>query len=538
MDEISFDGRSVPVEPDQTVAAALWQAGIRAWRTTRASGAPRGLFCGIGACHDCLITVDGATGERACVTPARPGTVVSASATGAVADPGPARVPRQRIGRFDVAVVGAGPAGLAAAATAALGGGRVALLDSATAPGGQYWRHRTGGTGGRDWAVYRGLESIVEERVEYVPEATVWFAEPEFVLHTTAGPVEADRIVLATGAYDRALPFPGWDLPGVVTPGAAQALLKGSGVVVGREVVVAGAGPFLLPVAVGLAEAGARVVAVVEAGQPTAYLRQPSRLVGAAGKLGEAAAYAAALARRRIPYLVGHAVVAANGGPDGVSCVDIMKLRDGSRRQVACDAVAVGYGFTANLELALLLGCDTRRSADGGLAVVVDGDGQTTVPGVYAAGEVTGVGGSTLAVAEGEIAGSAAAGRVLSTRELSQLRSRRDRLRRFADSMHAAHAVPPGWMSWLDDRTLVCRCEEVSFGQIRRAVRELGATNARTVKLLARPGMGWCQGRICGYPTAELTAHLCGRACSEEDLAAFARRPFAAAVRLSDLAAP
>jgi NADPH-dependent 2,4-dienoyl-CoA reductase/sulfur reductase-like enzyme len=532
MDEISFDGRAVPVEQDQTVAAALWQAGVRAWRTTRVAGAPRGLFCGIGACHDCLTTVDGSTGERACVTPARPGTVVSTTATG----PGPARVPRQRIGRFDVAVVGAGPAGLAAAATAALGGGRVALVDSGSQLGGQYWRHRPGATGGRDWAVYRGLESIVEERVEYVPEATVWFAEPEFVLHTTAGPVEADRIIIATGAYDRALPFPGWDLPGVVTPGGAQALLKGSGVVVGHEVVVAGAGPFLLPVAVGLAEAGARVVAVVEAGQPTAYLRQPSKLVGAAGKLGEAAAYATALARRRIPYLVGHAVVAANGGADGVSSVDIMKLRDGSRRTVACDAVAVGYGFTANLELALLLGCGTRRAADGGLAVVVDGDGQTTVPGVYAAGEVTGVGGATLAVAEGEIAGSAAAGWVLSTRELSQLRSRRDRLRRFADAMHAAHAVGPGWMSWLDDRTVVCRCEEVPLGQIRRAVRELGATDARTVKLLARPGMGWCQGRVCGYPTAELTAHLCGRASTEADLAAFAHRPLAAAVRLSDLA--
>jgi NADPH-dependent 2,4-dienoyl-CoA reductase/sulfur reductase-like enzyme len=532
MSELFFDGRSIPVQPEQTVAAALWQAGVRAWRTTRRAGAPRGLFCGIGACHDCLVTVDGSAGERACVTEARPDGVVS---TG----PGtsPQRLPRQRTGRFDVAVVGAGPAGLAAAATAALGGVRVVLLDSALRPGGQYWRHRQQ-TPDRDRAVYLGLVSIVEERVEYIPDASVWFAEPGFVLHTTAGTVEAERVVLATGAYDRALPFPGWDLPGVVTPGAAQALLKGSGVVVGREVVLAGAGPFLLPVAVGLAEAGARVVEVVEAGHPTAYLRQPSRLFGAAGKFGEAAGYAAALARRRVPYRVGHAVVAAHGGPEGVSSVDIMHLADGSRRRVGCDAVAVGYGFTANLDLALLLGCGTRRAADGGLAVMVDADGRTTVAGVYAAGEVTGVGGSTLAVAEGEIAGSAAGGNVLSSRELSQLRSRRERLRRFADAMHAAHAVPDGWVSWLDDQTLVCRCEEVPLGEIRRAVAELGATDARTVKLLARPGMGWCQGRVCGYPTAELTAHLCGRRTTDADLVTFAQRPFAAAIRLSDLASP
>jgi hypothetical protein len=116
------------------------------------------------------------------------------------------------------------------------------------------------------------------------------------------------------------------------------------------------------------------------------------------------------------------------------------------------------------------------------------------------------------------------------------LRRRRDRLRAFADAMHAAHPVPAGWMSWLDQSTLVCRCEEVPLRDVERAVQELGATDARTVKLLARPGMGWCQGRVCGYPTAELAAHLCGRRSTREDHAAFAHRPFAAAIRLSDLA--
>ncbi len=559
---IELDGQPVPTEPGQSVGAALWAAGIRSWRTARVSGASRGMFCGIGACFDCLATIDDAPGQRACLVPARPGTVITsghgAGAPVPLGPPEPAVLERPRetpvrdqypTPRYDVAVIGAGPAGLAAAASAALGECRVVLLDAAAAPGGQFWRHRVGETGAhgyRDWSVFEGLRSIVEERVDHVPAATVWFAEPGFVLHSTAGSFEAGRIVLATGAYDRTLPFPGWDLPGVVTPGAVQALLKGSGVAVGGEVVVAGAGPFLLPVAVSLAEAGARVVGVYEAGDPRRYLGRVGVLPGVAGRLGEVAVYAAALARHRVPYRVRHAVVAARGSST-VSGVDIARLdRDGrverdSLTHVACDAVAVGFGFTANLDLALALGCATQVSADGGLAVMVGDHAQTSVPGVFAAGEITGVGGASLAVAEGELAGGVAARAAgtraaLSQREVLVLRRRRDRLRAFADAMHTAHAVPAGWSTWLDESTLVCRCEEVTWGRIVQAVTELGASDARSVKLLARPGMGWCQGRICGFATANLVAGLRGRAPTRADLSTFAHRPLAAPVLLRDLA--
>jgi thioredoxin reductase len=544
-EELTFDETPVPVRPGQTVAGALWAAGVRSWRTTRVAGAPRGLFCGIGACFDCLATIDGVPGQRACLAEARPGMrVSSAPSLSTQSAPGGA-VRYGSVTAYDVIVVGAGPAGLAAAATAAMAGGRVALLDAAPRPGGQFWRHRPGETGAhgyRDWSVFTGLVSIVEERVDHVPDASVWFAEPGFVLHTTRGRYRAPRVVLATGAYDRALPFPGWDLPGVVTPGAAQALLKGSGVPVGREVVVAGAGPFLLPVAVGLAAAGVRVVGVYEAGDPRRYLSQPAALIGAAGKLGEAAGYGAALARHRIPYRVRQAVVAARGDAK-VSEVDIARLDHsgrivpGSTHSVPCDAVAVGYGFTANLELALTLGCVTRLGPDGGLAVAVGLDGQTSVPGLYAAGELTGVGGATLSLTEGELAGSAAAGpSVFSVRERAALRRRRARLRAFATTMHAAHSVPAGWATWLDERTLVCRCEEVPYAEVAAAVTDLGASDARTVKLLARPGMGWCQGRVCGYATADLTARLCGREVTRDDVLAFATRPLATPILLGDLA--
>ena len=308
----TFDGRPVACEPGQTVAAALWASGLRVWRTTPDSGRPRGLYCGIGVCFDCLVTVDGVPNRRACVAPAEPGCRVT---TGPVRDlPGPATVGPGPLPEthHDVAVVGAGPAGLAAAATAARAGLDVVLLDAAPRPGGQFWRHRpgAGGAGQHRWREFTALRSTVERLVACRYSAPVWFVEPGFRLHTPAGTVRADRLLLATGAYDRGLPFRGWDLPGVVTPGAAQALLKGSGVLVGRRVVLAGAGPFLLPVAVGLVRSGARVEGVFEAGNPLGYLSAPGPMLR---KVPEAARYAAALARHRVPYHTRHTVVGVRG---------------------------------------------------------------------------------------------------------------------------------------------------------------------------------------------------------------------------------
>lgn len=308
-------------------------------------------------------------------------------------------------GDYDLAVLGAGPAGLAAAGSAAQSGARVALLDAGDRVGGQYWRHREDddGSGHHGWTMLLRWRNILP-RLDFLARHAVWHVErigPGFTVHTGRGPVRARALVIATGAYDRQVPFPGWTLPGVFTAGGVQSLLKGQGVRAGRRIVVAGSGPFLLPVATGLARAGAEVAGVFEAGSPAGFARSPRAVLGRPGKLVEGAGYLKTLARHRIPYRTRTAVVAAHGegGVDSVTVASLdrqWRIVAGTERGIACDTVAVGYGFTPQLEIPLQLGCATRLGLDGSLIAVADGQQRATVPGVYLAGEVCGIGGAEL----------------------------------------------------------------------------------------------------------------------------------------------
>ena len=432
----------------------------------------------------------------------------------------------------DIAVLGAGPAGLAAAVAAHQAGARVTVVDAGPRVGGQYWRHQDGDDG-RGHHLWSTLCRLREVPLDFRPNHAIWHVEPTddgFVTHTSAGEIASRRLIIATGAYDRQLPFPGWTLPGVFTAGGAQALLKGHGVVAGDRVVVAGTGPFLLPVAAGLAEASARVLGVFEAGSPLGFARHPAAVLRNVTKLTEGAAYLRVLRRHGIPFHTRKTVVAAHGD-DQVRAVTVGSLdrdwRVVATEKIECDAVAVGYGFTPQLELPLQLGCDTRLDLDGSLVATADDTQRASVPGVYLAGEVCGVGGAQLSLVEGELAGLHAAG-VTPSRRLVR---RRAALRAFATAMHRTYPVRQGWQTWLDDDTLVCRCEEVPVREIRRSIVELGATDPRTVKLLARPGMGLCQGRVCGYATACLTGPV-----TAQGLLGLSTRPIAQPVTLGSLA--
>jgi NADPH-dependent 2,4-dienoyl-CoA reductase/sulfur reductase-like enzyme len=462
----------------------------------------------------------------------------------------------------DVLVVGGGPAGMSAALAASGAGCRVRVVDGAQQLGGQYYRHlpramsaaapgrlhHDFGPGERLLAAVAGSPLVEVSTGTSVFAARLVDGRPELHLVRSGGGTEVvapECVVLATGAYDRSLPFPGWDLPGVMTPGAAQALLKGQYVLAGRRVVVGGTGPFLLPVAAGLAEAGAVVLGVHEASSPLAWAGRLGAVLPNAGKLAEGAAYLRVLRRHRVPVHFRSAVTAV-GGDGAVATATVSRLdaqwsrKPGTDQVLACDAVAVGWGFTPNVELAVALGLTTRVvPGDGSVVVVTDRYGRTSAPAVLAAGEVAGVAGSAVAIDEGTLAGLAAAERVgrlsgaQARRRGRRPAVRRDRQRRFGAALLDIYAVRPGWTTWIDDDTVVCRCEEVTVGGVRRGVTELGATDLRSLKLLTRVGMGPCQGRVCGHATAGLLRVATGRDVTDVD--AFAKRPFAAPVSLGDL---
>jgi hypothetical protein len=323
----------------------------------------------------------------------------------------------------------------------------------------------------------------------------------------------------------------------VLTAGGAQSLLKGSKVLPGRRIVVAGTGPFLLPVAADLVSAGADVAGVFEANDPRRFARFPVALARNAGKLGEAAGYLATLARHRVPVRNRHTVIAAHGD-DALTAVTVARVTadwrpvPGTERRIDCDVLAVGCGFVPQVDVGLALGCAGRVAADGTLALAVDDRQATSVPGVFAAGEVTGVGGARLSLLEGAIAGHALSGVDASV----HLRRERSRHAAFAAAMAAVYPVRDGWLTGLTGDTLVCRCEEVDHDAIRTAVGDLGARDARAVKLLTRAGMGWCQGRMCAAAVGCVVADLTGTPMDTADLAAMSRRTLAQPVSLGQLA--
>ena len=455
--------------------------------------------------------------------------------------------------RPHLAVIGAGPAGLAATAAAAAHGVRVTLLDSAARAGGQFYRQPAAELNARRpqalhhrWRTWERLRDSLARHVEagnatHLTDHHVWFVErrssDHFTVHALLGPaqedpveVRADAVLIATGGYEKVLPFPGWPLPGVLTAGGAQAMLKGSLAVPGRTAVVAGTGPLLLPVATGLAAAGVEVAALVESADPKAFLRRPRVLAAQPGKVAEGAQYAARLLRHRVKLLTRHTVVEAHGD-ERLEAVTVAaldtggRIRPGTERRFACDTLAVGHGMLPHTDLAETLGCRLE-----GLRVHVDDEQRTDVPGLWAAGETTGIGGADLALTEGHIAGRSAAARLTGAvpdpRGWATAAKSRTRLREFSAALDTVYAPPACWTDLVTDDTIVCRCEEVAGGAIREAVAGLGADDVRTVKLLTRAGMGWCQGRMCGPAVAGLAG--CGLTPS--------RRPFARPVPLGVLA--
>jgi NADPH-dependent 2,4-dienoyl-CoA reductase/sulfur reductase-like enzyme len=373
----------------------------------------------------------------------------------------------------DALVIGAGPAGLAAAWRAAQSGLRVCVVDDNPAAGGQIWRG--GPPEARAW-----FERIRNVDVEVINGARV-FQQPRagILLAETSQSVRElnyDSLVLATGARERFLPFPGWTLPNVMGAGGLQALVKTGLPIEGKRVVVAGSGPLLLAVAAYLRTRGADVLLIAE----QAALRQLAKFgLGLVGKMSQAFSLKRQL--RGVRYLSGCWVVAAHGD-DKLESVTL--FRGGKRWRVQCDYLACGFHLVPNVELAELLGCAVENGS-----VKVDQYQQTSVTNVYSAGEATGIGGLELSLVEGEIAGLAIAGKHEEARGLFPVREQQGK---FAKLLNNTFTLRDELKQLPAPETIVCRCEDVTFARLREH------HSWRAAKLQTRCGMGPCQGRVCG----------------------------------------
>lgn len=390
--------------------------------------------------------------------------------------------------RYDVLVVGAGPAGLAAAQTAASHGARVGLIDMQPRPGGQVWRHDVRLPAAP--AAQRAIESL--QGVDVLARHSVIAVESSALrVETPQGSelLSFRSLVLATGARELLLPFPGWTLPGVTGAGGLQALAKQGWPVAGKRVVIGGSGPLLLAAADTLRKHGAQVVGIHEQASATSVHRFARQLRHWPARAWQAAGLRLRLAG--VPYRFGSFVRKAHGnGP--VQSVDVDTPQ--GVRTVECDLLAVGYGLVPNTELAQLLGCELDV-ANTHHHVKVDALLRTSVKGIHAAGEACGIGGLAVARIEGAIAGHVATGHVDAAHALLP---QRDRERRFGALLAQHFALDARLHKLADDLTTVCRCEDVRMGELA------GFTDARAAKLATRCGMGACQGRICGTALAEL----------------------------------
>ncbi len=508
----TFDGQTVRARVGQSLAAALTEAGLRSFRDT-VKGAERGVFCGMGVCQDCLVTVDGQPNRRACMTPAEAGAEVRRQVPLPDLSEGPAPVPPPtRIIAPDVLVIGGGAGGLNAAIAAARGGASVVVLDERKIAGGQYYKQAATGVP-LDAQQAEGaalLAAAQASGAEIMGGVEVWgaFDGPLILAERDGGALIArpQRLIVATGAYERPAIVPGWTLPGVMTTGAAQTLWRSYRTLPGRRVAICGSGPLNLQVALELARGGAEVSLVAEAApsplaSPLAALAVA--LAGPALTL-KGAQMLVALRSRGVPVRR-RTKVQAITSEDGA--LRVMFDGPGDPEPVVVDALCMNHGFEPQNEILRLLGADMRYDGRfGHLRCQRSASMETTVAGVYAVGDCAGLGGAPAAVAEGRIAGAAAAAACGhgDAHDLFADHRALARHRRFQRRLWALHAVGPHPMAAPDD-TIICRCEEVTLGELRAAMREESG-HVGTVKRTTRLGMGRCQGRYCGPVAVRLLA--------------------------------
>ena len=540
-----FDGRTIDAIAGESIASALAARGIFGLREARSASEAlpadrRGLYCGMGACFECVVTIDGRVGQRACLAKVNGGEQVhSAQPSGAPNEPLrplsalPTRAAlRER--KVDILVVGAGPAGLAAALAARRSGAAVVVLDERSESGGQYYKpiaasHQATKPIDRQFRDGSALLSKARDAgVEIFQNASVFgaFSRDEVLalIDGEAIVLRPRRLILATGAFERPMPMPGWTLPGVMTTGAMQTLARSHQVAPGGKVVVTGNGPLNFQLAADLVATGVEVVAVIESAR-----RPGPKGIGALFRACGADArgmaigfgYLLRLKRAGVPIFWSHLAVAAHG-VDRVEAIEIAPVDEDGRADLdrSCrletDAVSLGYGFIASTEIARALGCWMQfdRRHLGTLAVEVSAKGATSIEGVFAIGDGARVGGADVAIAEGRIAGVAAAAEIgfqpKGDDDAVDARRCLKKAKSFQDALWRLFQAPAVSLDHLPDDTMICRCENLGLGTIRNEITA-GAASLAILKRRLRLGMGRCQGRYCTPVLSNLLTKIYGQ---------------------------
>lgn len=393
----------------------------------------------------------------------------------------------------EILIVGGGPAGIAAAVAAADGGKQVTIVDDNPRLGGQIWRAELGKI--KTPQAKELLDIVEKKKVGIVSDAQISAAGTGRSLlgETPDGTIgfEYEKLIIATGARERFLPFPGWTLPGVFGAGGLQALVKGGLDISGKRIIVAGTGPLLLAVADYLKLKGATIVAIIEQAPGKLINRFASKLWRSPSKLLQGL-----LLKRRliaVPYRTNSWITDVSeqkASRSNNSSLLISLNGDGKTNTLECDYVACGFHLVPNTELAVLIGCELDGSS-----VAVDEFQETSVPNVFCAGEPTGIGGVEASLVEGSIAGHAAAGDKERARKFF---AQRNKTRWFGEVLNTTFALRDELKCLSHSSTVVCRCEDVQYGKLPEF------SDRRSAKLQTRCGMGPCQGRICG-PAIEFT---------------------------------
>ena len=447
---------------------------------------------------------------------------------------------------YDVAIIGAGPAGLGAAATCAEAGLTTVLFDEQASVGGQIYRGITETPltdrhvlGPSYWKGEALVAAFLSSGARYVPGATVWSVSRNREIGVSFGGgsqiVSARRVIVCTGALERPFPMPGWTLPGVMTAGAAQILLKTSGIAANGRVVLAGCGPLLWLLAWQYLNAGAKIDALLDTTAVDDRMRAlPHALPFLfSGYLGEGLKLLRRV-KRELRVVSGVTEMRAIGS---AKVEAVAYRRGGDEQRLETDTLLVHQGVVPNVNLAMAIGVEHRWD-DAQLCwnPVLDRDGTSAVEGIALAGDGAGIAGAEAAQWRGVIAGIAAAralGVQSSARDESEARRELARALRGREFLDAYYRPAPALRQPVGD-TIVCRCEEVTAQQIADTVA-LGCPGPNQMKIFLRCGMGPCQGRLCGLTVTELIAK--GRGVSPQEVGYYRLRPPVKPITVGELAA-